>query len=410
MAKASIQPRISRNGTVTYRVMFRHDGKLRSASFPDMPSARRFEREVERFGPEHALDVLGRRTGTHLTSGVPLLREIVDHHIDHLTGVTPGTRAEYRRTAARSFLPKLGELPVDVITRDDVSKWVIWYSEQPNQRGGNIHPKTIKNAHSLLCSVMDTAVHLGHREANPATKMRLPRVERRDHPYLDLDDFARLLDCIDPRFRLFIWTTGATGMRWGEVTALTWRHVHLDDGDARLDVRRAWKKSENGDRVLGVPKSVRSRRTVGIPAALAAELRHARPDNPGPDDLVFPGRGGAALHHSHWPSRYFKPALEEAGIPRTFRFQDLRHSFASWLLNAGVPIWDVSAALGHESVNTTTDRYGHIADRKYQETARTIGALIAGGSKVFIGNDEGRAAIDNVVDGEALPLVDDDED
>lgn len=406
MVLASINRRVGRSGAVSYRVMFRHEGKLRSASFPDLKAAQRFEREVERHGPDHALDVLGRRRGEHLTTGVPLLAEMTEHHIDHLTGVTPGTREEYRRMARRTFLPRLGELPVDVITRDDVAKWVNWLAEQPTRRGTPTMPKTIKNAHALLVSVLDSAVHAGHREANPAHKMRLPRVEKKDHYYLTLEEFGRLLGAVTPRFRTFVWLTGATGMRWGEVSALTWRYVELDDGDPRLFVRLAWKKGPNGDRVLGVPKSARSRRTIGLPTMLAEELRRSRPADAAPGDLVFPGRGGQAIHHSHWGASHYKPALERAGIPRSMTFHDLRHSFASWLLNSGHDMYAVSAAMGHESVNTTTNLYGHIAPDRFRATAAAMGALLA--TQTFRGNEEGKA-LENVVDGEMLPLIEDDE-
>lgn len=95
---------------------------------------------------------------------------------------------------------------------------------------------------------------------------------------------------------------------------------------------------------------------VTVAAARPAENREAHPDS-----LLFQGAYGAPIRHNLWCRRIFKPALaaslpERAGL----RWHDLRHSNGSHLLGRGVPIHVVKERLGHASIQTTVDVYGHL--------------------------------------------------
>ena len=77
------------------------------------------------------------------------------------------------------------------------------------------------------------------------------------------------------------------------------------------------------------------------------------------DELVFPSEAGSVLDHSNVYSRYFLPAIERAGL-RHFRIHDLRHTFASQLLQDGASLAYVRDQLGHSSISVTVDLYGHL--------------------------------------------------
>jgi integrase len=75
---------------------------------------------------------------------------------------------------------------------------------------------------------------------------------------------------------------------------------------------------------------------------------------------LFTTTTGGLLRRGDWNPNVLKPALARAGLPSSVTFHDLRHSFASTLLGAGVPLLDVSRWLGHASITETADTYGHL--------------------------------------------------
>jgi integrase len=77
------------------------------------------------------------------------------------------------------------------------------------------------------------------------------------------------------------------------------------------------------------------------------------------DDLVFPSEAGTPICPDNIGPRYMEPALEQAGL-RKFRFHDLRHTFGSLLIQAGVSPAYVQKQMGHKSIQITIDVYGHL--------------------------------------------------
>jgi integrase len=154
---------------------------------------------------------------------------------------------------------------------------------------------------------------------------------------------------------VFVLVLAYTGLRWGEATAL--RVCDIDLTRRRIDVRRAF--SDVGGRVvLGTPKSHQSR-TVPVPRFLARELAEAI-DGKHADDLVFTMPGGTLLRLSNWRLAVFLPARRAAGVSDRFRIHDLRHTAASLMIQAGYPPKWLQAIMGHASITTTLDLYGHL--------------------------------------------------
>jgi integrase len=96
--------------------------------------------------------------------------------------------------------------------------------------------------------------------------------------------------------------------------------------------------------------------------------------------LVFCNERGDYLNDSHLRRRSFLPLLERAGLPRTFRFHDLRHSAASLLLGMGTHPKIVSEMLGHSTISITLDLYSHVTPTMGREAAVAIDAALGGGS------------------------------
>ena len=148
---------------------------------------------------------------------------------------------------------------------------------------------------------------------------------------------------------------GYTGLRWGEATAL--RVCDIDLGRRRIDVRRAFS-DVGGQVILGTPKSHQSR-TVPVPRFLAREIATAITGKE-PDDLIFTVPNGSPLRLSNWRRAVFLPVCARAGISTRFRIHDLRHTAASLMIQAGYPPKMLQEIMGHASITTTLDLYGHL--------------------------------------------------
>jgi integrase len=138
--------------------------------------------------------------------------------------------------------------------------------------------------------------------------------------------------------------------------------VDLQEGTIR--VRRSYREGS-----FYAPKTETSRRTVPIGADLLLEFKRWRlvcPKAPGDGegrrlDLVFPNNEGNPQNPSNLLNRGLYPALKRAGLRRV-RFHDLRHTFGSHLIAAGVDLKTVCTLMGHSSINVTVDIYGHMLE------------------------------------------------
>jgi integrase len=88
-------------------------------------------------------------------------------------------------------------------------------------------------------------------------------------------------------------------------------------------------------------------------------------------NLVFPNDAGNVMDDSHMLSRQFHPALKAAGIPR-IRFHDLRHTYASLLIEQGENIKYIQTQLGHSSPSITMDVYAHLMKSSNQQAASRL--------------------------------------
>lgn len=373
-----MQTRDRSDGTVAHRVMYRlADGTQTSRTLDSAAAAATYQNLLARLGAEEAQRVVEAQTSN--TAAVPLLSEWLEHHLAHATGITDGTIADYRRLAVRTWLPALGHYPVDAIDRDAIARWMRTQAATTTRRGTPTSAKTIANAHGLLSTVLASAVVAHHRPDNPSKGLRLPRGHRLEMTFLSQDEFATLLRCVDPYWQPLIAFLAGTGLRWGEATALRWANVDLDSLQPTVRVAEAWKrgagkKAGGQTRDLGVPKTARSLRTVGLPVQIADQLRARRGR---PADLVFTGRLGGTVHHQNFHPRVWKVAVDRASLGKRPRIHDLRHSHASWLIAAGVPLPIIQRSLGHESIQTTVDVYGHLATDAHGIAAHAATAALA---------------------------------
>lgn len=373
---ASVTPRRNRDGSVSWRVQARHEGTIRQRTFIDRESADKFGLLVDRIGFAEADDILSRESRTEYT-----LTAWTEHYLDQssglLTGVEPSTRQGYQVIARKSFLKFMGDYPLDTIKKQDIGKWVAWQERQATGRGKSVQPisaKTMRNYHALLSKVLGAAKEAGITKDNPAFRTRLSRGMAREAVFLSRDDFERLYNAFPDYYKPLVAFLVGSQCRWSEATALQWKHINTDTTPPTIRVAQAWKKATKTEPArIDVPKTKRGRRTISVWPELIAAL-----GEPGaPDDFVFTGRyKGNRLFYSPF-RKVWDIAIERSGLDPRPTVHDLRHTGASWLIADGKSLAFIQARLGHESITTTVNTYGHLLPDAHTQMAASLQGIMS---------------------------------
>lgn len=364
---ATIERRTTGAGEPRFRVRYRVQGRQRVETFVSEGDARRWIALLEALGPAGAVAALDHQEVTRVPSVAQLVRE----HIEHRTGITEGTRRDYVRMAQRHIEPELGELPVTLLDRQAAARWL-----NRLDRAG-MSAKTIRNVHSLLSSALTEAVWDKVLTENVVKGLQMPAtLATKEMVFLTHEEYLRLRGCAPPRWRPLIAVLAETGMRWGEATALTVGDLDFDRGTIR--VRQAWKRSGGALPELGVTKG-RQSRAIAMPRGAAEGLRVVV-EGRGPGEFVFLNSKGGPVRHCPFRLNVWVPTVavfagDEAvgkhpstrrvvwdgqGSGKRPRIHDLRHSFASWAIARGLSLTSIQRHMGHQSIQRTSDTYGHI--------------------------------------------------
>lgn len=367
----------------TWRIRWREDGRQKSLSFEDEAGAVRFKDNIEQYGPAEAVRILEVEESQ---IRVPTVTEFLLEHIDSLTGVQEATCNRYRTYVSRDVTPLFGSLPITAVTHDTVGRWVQELTKPVEVKVGDktvtksASAKTIKNKHGFLSGAFKAAVRKGLIKSNPCDDRRLPEGRMQEKVYLTPGEFELLKSCLPKRWQPLATFLVATGMRFSEATALTPADIDVTKRTCRIN--KAWKYSGNYRPQIGPPKSKKSNRTISLSQADLELLDLSQPE------WLFTNGAGNPVRAQEFFNTGWKPAREKAqalGLAKSPRVHDLRHTHASWLINAGTPLPVVQARLGHENITTTISTYYHVDQRAEQQAAATIQHLLTAGTSPALG-------------------------
>jgi integrase len=283
----------------------------------------------------------------------------------------PYTLHRYRRSYELHLSTTFGLTSFNEIQALDIEDWMVEQRDLPSTA------KSIRNRHGLLFSILAHGQkRLGLRPDNPAELTRLPSKDAelgRQVRFFQHGEWALLRSCLRSDVHLLVDIALATGLRWGELTALRHEDLSFPDRDTvRIHVVRAWSKrapdedgpinrtaGENGTWKLGPPKSRRSRHVV-VRGQDAIRLRESLAHHSA-ETYVFRTAEGNPWRYPDFHSDRWVPARDEAtrrGLTKHATPHMLRHTTVVWSLAAGVRIEVVSEQLGHASLQITYDVYG----------------------------------------------------
>jgi integrase len=283
------------------------------------------------------------------------------------TGLSPTTTARYGQVVRTYLLPEFSTTPITELTREVVRRYFAKLTREGKA------PGTVRKVHTVLSAILSEAVELDLLPANPCTRMRgLPPNRHQEPVFLSAEQVRTLAERMpSDTYRLLVYMAAYTGLRAGELAGLRRKDVDLLRGV--VQVRQALKQLDPP--VFGPPKNGKTR-TVTLPkflrAALNDHLSGPLPGGGGAEALVFSSPEGGVLRHGLFMRRVWHPRIKgdkkrkiKAALPSELhglRFHDLRHTCASMLIAQGAHPKVIQERLGHASITTTMNRYGHLFD------------------------------------------------
>jgi integrase len=245
------------------------------------------------------------------------------------------SRETYRRTSAR-IVAHLGGMAVDDVGPDDIRRMLKALRRQ------GLADATVSATLDLARSMLgDVAC------ADVTYRIR----DRREMKFATPEQARAIEAAMAERYRLLVRVAFATGARWGELIAIRGTDVEQRGTGYLLKVRRTIIEvdGERSERPYG--KSLRAKRDITVPAALAADIMAFGPE------LCFTNARGGFLRRNAFRSGFWLPAIEKAGIPG-LRVHDCRHSAISWWASSGIDLAAVRDRAGHSNISITS-RYIH---------------------------------------------------
>ena len=258
-----------------------------------------------------------------------------------------GSLRPYHLDRLKVLLPHFGEWPIGTISKASVREF-----RTARHKEKQLTDTTLNRDIEVLRHLLYWAVDEGFLTANPLARIRLPRQRRKPRPIMNLVEEAKLLDAAAPHLRQIVIGALDSGMRRGEL--LNQRAEHIDLTRRVLLVTHS--KTAGGEA-----------REIPLTARLAELLSACHK----PEGLIFTFKG----HPIHRIKTAWKAAVRRAGI-RYFRFHDLRHTFNTRLMEAGV-VQDVRKALmGHSSGEEVNSLYTHVELPVKREAIRKLEAWV----------------------------------
>lgn len=260
--------------------------------------------------------------------------------------------------------PKFGSWPLATIQPWDVEAWITELEAVP------VGAPTVNASLRMLGQMLRAAVKHRLLSSDPTNgvvaKAAAPHVDR----ILTRTEADGLLGQFADHDRLFVELLLYCGLRFQEACGL--RRFRVDLLRKRVNIVTVLPR-KGTDKAPKTPSGVRP---VPLTASLVVQLSRAIPEPN--DELVFTSRkrqgtsGGKRLHYPHWLEDVWRPAVQRARLPEPQPTpHDLRHTFGSWLAEAGVPATQIAALMGHKSLRST-ERYTHATEARFDQARAAL--------------------------------------
>ena len=344
-----------RNGKTKYYAAFYYSDytgqrkKKKKEGFTTAAAAKQFEKDF---------------TEQHSGSSDILFKNLVENYLADCAQRLKATTLLQKRMIFKTYItPVFGSYPLADITPLFVRNW------QNELLKRDLKPRYLRAINVQLAAVLNYAVKYYGLQRNPATlagSIGTPK-QQKVIQFYTLDQFRQFLPFLPEKYQLVFKILFLTGLRIGELLALTVKD--FDSAAGTLDINKTFSDKL---KITQPPKTPKSKRIVTLPPFLIREISDyiaSKFYEPQPGERLFFWLAGKEI------LRYTaNNAAAAAGLPR-LRIHDFRHSHASLLINLDFPPLVVSERLGHESVKTTLEIYSHLYPDKAASVAEKLEKL-----------------------------------
>lgn len=294
------------------------------------------------------------------------------------------TLKTYRMALNNHILPMLGKMRLDQINTMQLNA-LLNQTERKDKQSGGLSANTRLYLYNVLNSVFQRAVEWNLLKISPMKGVTRPKLVKQKHDVYDQQDLHKLLAALEQEslnWKLYVLLAIETGLRHGEMLALTWNHVNLENRTISVSGSLIYDKGP----VVKATKNVSSTRQVSFREAflpllqkfytIMCEVKKDLGERWAEQEkfyLFCNYENGQPLYPST-PTNWFGKFIKRHKL-KQLRLHDLRHIHATWLILNGVPLKVVSERLGHSNIGTTSDIYAHVlptADKAAAETLNSV--------------------------------------
>lgn len=255
------------------------------------------------------------------------------------------------------LIPYFGRKKMNEIGVPEIRAW----QNELIQKG--YAPTYLKSINNQLSAIFNYAVRYYDLSGNPCRKAgSMGRSKADEMQIWTKAEYQKFSDCLMDKhiswiaFQILFWT----GIRIGELMALTFEDVNLDS--KIISINKSFQRLKGKD-VVTAPKTPKSVRTVNIPAFLAEDILDYQEClfDPQPTDRLIPV-------NKSFLEREMARGVKLSGVKK-IRIHDLRHSHVSLLIELGFSPKEIAERLGHENIETTLNTYSHLYPNKQERMA-----------------------------------------
>lgn len=303
---------------------------------------------------------------------------------NYLLKARDSTKYQYEQYFRLYVLPVIGNKPIQEVTAPMIQNIIAGKLK-------DLSAKTVRNLHGIMHHCFQDATDMEIISKNPVKKRRemLPQVEKKEMIILEGKAVNKFLSEIQGKeFEEIFFVDLFTGLREGEILGLTWDCI--DFKNRSITVKQQLKRDshvgeKNSQYVIDNTKTGNIR-TIHPAASVFPVLKRVKKHQQenqlrngsryyNPDNLVFTNEIGSHIN-GRTLLKAFKKRVEAIGLPE-MRFHDLRHTFAALSIQNGDDLYAVSKTLGHSTISTTANIYGHLTEKAKKDSANRMDAYIS---------------------------------
>jgi integrase len=295
------------------------------------------------------------------------LAEVAQEYLDYKRGKGKRSIRQDEQILGKLKARLGADAPLSEITAQRIAQYDRQRVTETSKLGRLVMPATVNRELAILRHLLRLAEEWGYIAKVP--KIRLAKEPEGRLRFLAEEEIPRLLAACDEKrlkspYLLPVVTLALhTGMRKGEILGLTWERVDFARGVLRIEQTKSGRRREipMNQAADGALQPLYTTASAALPAARAGE-RH-----PEPEGFVFRKRDGRAWGNIRTA---FESARREAKI-EDFKFHDLRHTCASWLVMKGRSLKEVQEILGHREFSMTL-RYAHLSPDRLRDAVASL--------------------------------------